>query len=1083
MFRKTFLLSSLLFLFSLSNAFGQLLDSASIKTQAGNGQLGGGRSTLSSDMSGDGRFIVFESSGNIATYNPRNADGNIEIFLHDVAQRHIFQLTDTKSITQTTTCSAQYPQTAIKLAIVNSHAQISNDGKWIVFSSNATTSLPSAAPDGTNPGNFDANLPGRLQILQQDANYEIWLYKLPVYQSINLENPIVPNVIDDLSAGTFTQVTNTPASGLPGAGRCQSPPNPPVGAVVASDNWQGNINDDGSTIAFTSNRVIPAINSTPNDSNEEIFIYKRLLNTFAQVTDTNRGFIGYPIYSTSPSLSGDGSRIAFASTGTNPIINMTGGSNPEANEEVYLSDLDSDGVPDGIKRQVTRTTPIIGENLANFIELNTRIISRDGRYIVFSSLARLDGDNGIETGFADFIYDSQASTNAFKRITPRSNDDPSVPQDAYGFRDSPRFARFTNYLPNSNSPSAVIFVSRMNFRPDGIVPANTTDGMNPETGRPIQSYFYDFAGNTPAIKKLGKTTTMSTAQRGYCPASNSIKRTYCTLSDGQSTVNDYYKLTPSNSIEDPAILQFFTGASGLALNSSSPQAQGLMANMLGSVTYQSSTAPNIRGIFANEVSNKRNFSAPLQLRGVSLTIDGIAAPITSVADGQINFVVPKEISTGSKNVVINNNGTVLRGTVQIVAAPQPDLVRTDNILDPLANINIFPTAYGRARLFNVTNPNSPKQEPFKVTSETSEGTVPTKLRLFLTGVKGVTSNQISIKLGNVTVSGSAILTNAVESDYPGIYSFDFEAPAQLAGAGHVPVVVTINGQSSRTTASAPRTRFLTNQPEITDLAVWRPGNGTWYVLDNNGANPVFVPWGIGTDKPAPGDYDGDRKTDFCIFRPGSGDWWILRSSDNSIQSLHFGQNLDDIAQADYDGDGKTDIAVYRQSDSNFYILNSSTNQVTIANLGTTGDKLVPADYDGDGKADLAVWKNSDASFWIKGSIDNTLVQKSYGQPGDLPVIGDYDGDGKADLATWRNSDGDWRIQYSNTSETRQIHWGDRSTDVSVQGDYDGDGITDIAVWRSTGSEAGNWYILKSRTNEFFTQSWGTAGDIPVPAVW
>ncbi|MDQ2746820.1 MAG: hypothetical protein M3T96_06130, partial [Acidobacteriota bacterium] len=38
-------------------------------------------------ISGDGRFVVFESTADLATENPRNTDGNREIFLFDYAQR------------------------------------------------------------------------------------------------------------------------------------------------------------------------------------------------------------------------------------------------------------------------------------------------------------------------------------------------------------------------------------------------------------------------------------------------------------------------------------------------------------------------------------------------------------------------------------------------------------------------------------------------------------------------------------------------------------------------------------------------------------------------------------------------------------------------------------------------------------------------------------------------------------------------------------------------------------------------------------------------------------------------------------
>ena len=52
-------------------------------------------SSFAGGVSGNGRIIVFESRGNHATINPRNEDGNNEIFLFDYAQRRIFQITDT----------------------------------------------------------------------------------------------------------------------------------------------------------------------------------------------------------------------------------------------------------------------------------------------------------------------------------------------------------------------------------------------------------------------------------------------------------------------------------------------------------------------------------------------------------------------------------------------------------------------------------------------------------------------------------------------------------------------------------------------------------------------------------------------------------------------------------------------------------------------------------------------------------------------------------------------------------------------------------------------------------------------------
>jgi hypothetical protein len=79
-----------------------------------------------------------------------------------------------------------------------------------------------------------------------------------------------------------------------------------------------------------------------------------------------------------------------------------------------------------------------------------------------------------------------------------------------------------------------------------------------------------------------------------------------------------------------------------------------------------------------------------------------------------------------------------------------------------------------------------------------------------------------------------------------------------------------------------------------------------------------------------GDFDGDGKTDVAVYRPSNGVWYILKSSTNftNYSAYQWGQSGDVPVSGDFDGDGKADVAVYRASTGSWYILKSSANYAT-----------------------------------------------------------------------------------------------------------------------------------------------------------
>ena len=266
----------------------------------------------------------------------------------------------------------------------------------------------------------------------------------------------------------------------------------------------------------------------------------------------------------------------------------------------------------------------------------------------------------------------------------------------------------------------------------------------------------------------------------------------------------------------------------------------------------------------------------------------------------------------------------------------------------------------------------------------------------------------------------------------------------------------------------------------TDLSVWRPDNGGWYVSNSSNGTFSASVFGVSTDIPVPGDYDGDGKTDRAVFRPGDGVWHFLTKG-NIYGTRTFGTSGDIPAPADYNADGKTDVAVFRPSTGVWYIANSdSQGTVTIAQFGADGDKPVPADYDGDGEADIGIFRPNGANgaeWWIQRSSLGLLATQ-FGSATDKAVEGDYTGDGKADVAFFTPSNGFWYVLRSDDFSYFAFPWG-TGGDIPSPGDFDGDGKDDASVFRPTD---GNWYVNRSTAGVLIAQ-FGAAGDKPVPAAY
>jgi cytochrome c peroxidase len=275
----------------------------------------------------------------------------------------------------------------------------------------------------------------------------------------------------------------------------------------------------------------------------------------------------------------------------------------------------------------------------------------------------------------------------------------------------------------------------------------------------------------------------------------------------------------------------------------------------------------------------------------------------------------------------------------------------------------------------------------------------------------------------------------------------------------------------------------------TDISVFRPNEGNWYILQSATTTLRAKNFGFSTDTLSPDDYDGDGHADIAVFRPDPAvpqraNFVILRSSTATVATVQFGATGDVPCAGDWDNDGLADLTVYRDGSitgGQSYYFYRPTSQPTVNFVGipwgAPGDKPVPADFDGDGKTDAAVYRPEYGGWYVLQSATSTVFAVAFGLPTDKVVVGDYDGDGKADPAVFRPSDSTWYILRSTGGPYLSLQFG-ISTDIPSPGDYDGDGIWDITVFRPS---IGHWFILNSSNKSVRAVGWGLPQDLPIPA--
>ncbi|MFN2454460.1 MAG: hypothetical protein ABR577_09590 [Pyrinomonadaceae bacterium] len=763
-FRLSSAASALVFFFGLFTFAGaQTADS--VITQITSSAT---RDSFASDISGDGRYVVIESTGDVATENPQNADGNREIFLYDNVQRRTFQLTNTRSALNDSTRPST-DASNIRVEVDNVRPAISRDGRFIVFGSNAPT-----------PANFNASTLTdaalNALITTDGFNTELFLYEIPA--------------ADTKSGGTLTRLTTTRASRVPQAGSATRTP------FIADDNRDAAISDDGSIITFasTSNDAANVPGGASNtDGNAEIFVYSNNTKAFTQLTNTRGDFV----FNDNPSLSANGSVVAFISN-----ANIAGDNNDDGsgngNGEIYVANINSaNGATAAAPRQITRTRSSATSSIANIFSPGRRL-SRDGNLLAFESTAADPTANNGDNQVSAVIFVYNIAARSFAQFGPRA---------AQGGNEVLRFPTFTDYraadgTPCNNTnlatcvmPTTLVFASRLSFTSSGDAPPSATDAssLNPNSttqifsvplsqpnASPNPSNRFTRLTNTPSPAVL----TIPTLQPFVGDSSQRIAFNLNATELGGGNADNSFEVfylasRTGTDVSSSATIRFFTALTlqPVTAGAIAPAVNGLAPGEIGVI--------DLRPTQPVPLNRTTNPSPALEMNGVSVTVNNVAASIYFASENQINFVVPPGLtptassSPASVSIFNSNNNTVIRTTLPIVAA-QPDIGVTGN---------------GRATVFNVTGGMMATAEPFSVTTNVTNAqgqttSMATVLGIMLTGVRNVQASQVTVTIGSTTITGASI--QAVAPTTPlGFDQINVQVPASLAGMRDQPVIVRV----------------------------------------------------------------------------------------------------------------------------------------------------------------------------------------------------------------------------------------------------------------------------------------------------
>lgn len=381
----------------------------------------------SSDLSADGRYVVFSTTADNMVTGDTNAKE--DVFLRD---------------TQTNiTTRVSVSPSGSELNNSSRNPKISYDGRYVVFESKATNIISGSTPT-TGAYIHDRNT-GTTELVSRGLNGNPYTGSLPnisadgrfiVYQGN--DRALWSNSSGNVGTQIITKDTVKGSAKLISADGSGNPGN--------SSSSQPSINCDGGMIAFTSK----ATNLTSNDTNgfEDVFVSLGAADEeLANLTHGGNN------NSSNSQVSCDGNYIAFNSYATNLV-----GSDTNNKEDVFRYS------------NINKTTSVVSKSSSGQLgNTDSRIpsISGDGRYVSFESTSS-NFISGLWLGGVQiWVVDTKTSTIELLSIDSAGNSANNRSWESVISNDGKRVlfhSKGTNLVsPDNNGAMEDIFVAETGF--------------------------------------------------------------------------------------------------------------------------------------------------------------------------------------------------------------------------------------------------------------------------------------------------------------------------------------------------------------------------------------------------------------------------------------------------------------------------------------------------------------------------------------------------------------------------------------------------------------------------------------------